>query len=909
MIGRVAFAKVADGFLDAAQRGQGGSLTFSGEAGIGKTTLLRSIGDSARARGFDVRFCTGTPSEADIASATLLTLLLPDLPGGLDPVLTSALGLAVADTSLAVAAFHVASAFTAHLTERAFRGPLLLIVDDIQWVDPSSALVLSLAARRLDSIPVVIAFGRRIDPSASGGEDVLAPVASPDLADILEMELGPMSHAESLDVLRSLGVSEEQSASIAKRAYGSPLALKEFARRAGSGHVTDVINVPTMFGERVAALSSDALFVCSVVALDEDFGVTRALAKMQGIELDDVVSPGLFEMAGDRIRFSHPLLRAAVLRSQSAGDRRARHRQIASVLDADRDADRFALHCAAGVVGTDDEIAELMVGVASRAKSRGALLETSRALLRAAELSSDRNDRMRRMLDAAENRYYFGEPVPAIEIARTAKAMSTNEALTADADLLIATAAEWEFDLNETSRELVRLGELLASDQPAKAIGAFGQASAMAFLAGSIPNGILYGERSLALSVLAQDTVGEFVGRAHVGWNLFLGGETTRAREHLDAVEPLMAILSATEDSVDALLVTQRLSMQHVIEERWDLAEELLGSRILQARRMGVRLSATMLSMVRGGMYWRTGRWPEAYALATDDLYSTTLPAVSKVWGSAAAAQITAALGRDDETARLVDIAIDGGTRFSAPLALAWAYTARGHLDLSHERFHAALVSFDRVVSITQAMGLRESGFFLWHGDWIETLIRLQRFDEAAAAIDQLREISVDTDRSWARGIVARTSAQLMVANGVGHADRKVLSYFAEARNIFSENQMVFERARTLLCEGSCGIQVAGDATRARESLQIFRSLGADVWAERVESLLTKSEGYGVFDCLSPAERRVATAVAQGASNRQCALDLQMNSRTVEFHLHSIYKKLGVTRRSEFAALAAVKNS
>ena len=931
MIGRSAQLAIAQRLLEDAVGGRGTIVIFSGEAGIGKTTLLRSIAGSARTMGFDVRQATGTPSETNLATAALLTLLMPDIRAGFDPVLSSALGIGGTDGATAIVPFQVATSLTAHLDRRAQERPILLMVDDLQWIDPSSAVILLLAARRLTASRVVVAFGQRTEPQtgrvgAATDDLSVSPASRLDLSGILDSELGPLTANESFEMLCALGIAPDRSHELSARAGGSPIALSELARQSHTGQVDATINVPSSYSERIAALSPERFFVCSVVALDEDLAVVRTLASNRGIQLDDAISTSLFDLTAARISFQHPLIRAAVLRTQTPSERRARHVEIAEALDPIADADRVALHRAAGTVGTDDTVATLMVDLALRAKARGALLESSRAMLRAAELTTGLTERMRRMLAGAESRYFNGEPVPAIEIARSAKALSVNEALVAEADLLIATAAEWELDLGETTRELVRLAEYFRLNEPSRSVAALGQASAMAFLVGNIPQGIEFGKQTVAIAVNAGDPIGEFTGRAHLGWNLLLAGRPFEASEHLAVVEPLMNVLANQEDSVDALLVAQRLSMERVIEGQWEAAEALLITMTAQARRMGVRLSATMLSMVRGALCWRCGRWDEAYPLATSDLYSTPLPAVSMVWGSAAAAQITAAMGRDEETAKLVEAAVDGGTRFTAPLVLAWAYAARGHLDLSLQRFDAALVSFDRVASLVSSMGLVEPGFFLWHGDRIETLIRLERFDEASAEVNDLRHIADATQREWPTGIVARASAQL-------HRDPLVAeALFAESVEIFTRLGMPFEVARTNLAAGQWAQTVELDGSRfLHQAEAAFRALGAAHWMERATEALqrpntgqkntglkntgqknTGQENTGqktgqqaLFSPLSNTERRVASAAASGKTNRESAEELGMSPRTVEFHMSSIYKKLGVARRSEFIALLA----
>ncbi len=304
---------------------------------------------------------------------------------------------------------------------------------------------------------------------------------------------------------------------------------------------------------------------------------------------------------------------------------------------------------------------------------------------------------------------------------------------------------------------------------------------------------------------------------------------------------------------------------------------------------------------------WRRGRWDEAYNLATLDLDVERIPPVSYAWLCAAAAQIAASMGRADETEHLVEVALRSSTELNLPLVSAWAHAARGHLALSRGEPAKALPSFDLVLRDVTKMGLRETGFFLWHGDYLEALIGAGNIVEARAALDELRITADETGRQWAHGITARATALLAVDAQVAQAA------FARAHTIFLELGMPFEIARTLLASGRANRLSAPQQARddLRQAEAAFIKLGAELWAEQTTKLRRK---LGEVDTrptggetrllreLSPTEAGVALCAASGSTNREIAAELHVSVRTVEFHLRSIYRKTGVKNRAELVA-------
>jgi DNA-binding CsgD family transcriptional regulator len=893
--------------------GSGGSILFAGEAGIGKTALLDLVARQARSSGFVLRSITGAPSESELPYAALHALLAPDARSGhLGDVLETAVGIRQSDDAPLTLA--VAAALVSHLSALAENAPLLVVVDDVQWIDPSSANVLMSCAAQLLADRVAMVFAQRSRSGASPDEPDFAREetnqAELAMGRIDVQRLGPLSPVEGVDVLVALGMSRPLAEELSDLAAGSPLALVELARQRFAGERRrPQFSVPDAYSMRIANLSDEARWLCSLLALEDDVAALRnILGGALPILVQEAMDSGILEPGpreeGD-LRFVHPLLRAASIAAVSPNARRDLHRQLASAMHGSSQLDRIAAHRSAAAFGVDDEVADLMEQFALRAEGRGALEEAARAALRAAELSSSSQQRVRRMLRGAELRYYSGDTDGATRLARRIVGMTTDPTLRSEAELMVGKASEWVDDPGRTVRELRRLARDLRDDLPSLATRALTQSSAMAFLAGDVNQGIADGLEAIELAERTDDALGAFVARAHVGWNLFLAGRTTEANDLLAAVEPAMRSVAENFDSVDGLLVSQRLAMQMLMREDWSDAKVLLAGSLSGSRRRGMRLSAALLGAVQGVLSWREGRWDEAYSLATADLDPARIPPVSFSWLSAVAAQIAASTGREQEAEQFARNGIASSAQLSIPLVSAWSHAALGHLELSRGRAIEALPSFDRVHDIVTKMGLLETGFFVWHGDYLEALIASGQLDDAHRFLDELRVVADETGRMWAHGIVARTTGMLSVA-AIERDDA-----FERALAIFRNLGMPFEVARTLLARGRYREQRVAAIGDLDDAEALFGELGADLWAAQAAAHRRRLGGvekparitatrplYG----LSPAETTVALCAASGATNREIAAELHVSVRTVDFHFRALYRKTGTKSRSELVA-------
>jgi DNA-binding CsgD family transcriptional regulator/tetratricopeptide (TPR) repeat protein len=891
--------------VDRIRTGHGGSLVVSGDAGMGKTALLRTL--AANANDLDVRIVTGIPTEQSLPYAALYTLLLDRVNDrdvvAKDPVLATITGMnAVTTPPLEIA---VASSVLSHFSALGESKPVLLIVDDLQWIDASSALALVFVARRLLADHVGVLFGLRTgDPNNKTKDEI-------DLRGFEEIRLDLLADDDSVEFLVANGVARAAATESARRAGGLPLALTELISELKLPTLHEnrkEVNLPRMYLERIEALQPAAHRLCIAAAIDDDLHLVRDLLGHEfAIALDQAEAANVVLCSEGRLRFRHPLLRASALSSLSASEERALHAEFAGLLsDAqsnELNSDRIALHRGAAAIGADEEAAAALAVFAQRAYARGALREAIDALVRATELTNNRTLRATWTLEYAEIIYNGGDAPRALQIADELLRTHSDVSLSPKLETLVANASQWERDpqvtierfRNEADNEIAVVGN------PNRAAWLLAHASSMAFLSGDLRGGIHDGQRAIELADANGEFLAGLLARGNLMWTRFLSADLSADPDEQAIITTIMELASQSE-TIEGVTVGQAVVMTAVMQERWDVADRLLVDMSAVARRLGLRLSVVLFSMVQGALSWRRGRWQEGYVLATHDLEEGELPTVAKAWGRAAASSITATMGDETKTRELVAQVLAVAHPLRVPVVAAWAYASLGSLELGHGRPDLALPHFDRVAAIVKDMGLREPTFFLWQGDWIDSLIAMGLRAEAQAAIRDLGDVAELTGRSWARGVVARAEGQL--ATG-----RNAEMHFEQSLKEFTVLGMPFEIARTTFARGMHRRSEgrANSQQDLSEAGRMFRRLGALGWVARVEDVtggsVAPNDRLNIQRVLSSAELRVALAVAASRTNKQVSSELYLSVKTVEFHLQSIYRKLGVKNRAEFVGL------
>ena len=421
LVGRSAEIEALDGLLARAAEGYSGTLVLRGEAGIGKTALLDQTVAAAAATGLQTARLTGVEPETQMSYAALHRFLLPfadgleRLPGPQRDALRSTFGLVGGPPA---DRFLVAVAVLTLLADVASQVPLVCVVDDAQWLDPESAVVLGFVARRLHAERLVLLFAVR----ESAGE---LPEL-PELAGLPELAVGGLDDGAAMELLTSLApgpLSPAVGAQIIAGTGGNPLALAEVTRElspaqlAGAGVLPEPLPVggslAKAFSRRLSQLPPEAWLLLAVAAAEPGASqalVWRAAAEL-GIDPEAAALADLSDLAaiGSQVEFRHPLIRSVAYHSTPLRQRRRIHRALAAAADGN-EPDRMAWHLAMAAVSPDEPTADRLEQAAGRARDRGGYAATVSFLSRAAELSADEVERGRRLLAAAEAALTAGQP-------------------------------------------------------------------------------------------------------------------------------------------------------------------------------------------------------------------------------------------------------------------------------------------------------------------------------------------------------------------------------------------------------------------------------------------------------------------------------------------------------------------
>jgi DNA-binding CsgD family transcriptional regulator len=885
-------------------------LLLEGEAGIGKTTIWEAGLEAAAALPARVLSASAAPAEMPLAFTSVADLLgdvldelLPDLPEPQRDALSAAL-LLTRPRRGAPDSRAVATAFLGALRALAERGPVVVAVDDVQWLDQPSATTLAFALRRLRSEPVGFLLTRRTPSTQPLGLDRPPPQVA-----LTRQTVGPLSLAALQRLLRTrLGEVLPRPAlrRLHATAGGNPFFALELARalsgrwaELGPGEqlpVPDELHV--LLRERLTGLSEttlDALLRAALVT-DPD---TAGLAPSVRDALDPALRAGVVSLRAGRLSFTHPLLASSLVELTEPARLRALHAELAEQAATP---EVRARHLALATDSPDEGVAAELIRAARVVASRGAPATAAELAEQASRLTppDSRETAAARAIDAGLYAWAAGDagradalldgatthvhgPVRAralVQLARlrvhagdrrsaAAVYARAEEEAGEDTDLLaqVHEGLAWCLFLTREdvpgaarhARRAVELAEAIGDDVLlGDALSV--QAQSEFFQGGGLPSAPM--ERALAIQ--PEDTADVRVLRQpRMHWAVLLQC-VDRLDEARELLEQVKASATASGDDSAGPWVLMRLALVELLAGRWDEAAELAESGYELALETHQLPLATMLLCARALVYAHQGRLDEARAAAAEGL------ADAEPLGDG----IGVSLGR---------------------WALGLAALSEGEPALAARELgglHAA----------TEAAGITEPGATRWIGDLIEALVALERLDEADALAAQLEERGAALDRHWAVAVAARGRGLLAAARGDLDA---ALGALEHAASLHERVPVPFDRARTLLALGV----VRRRARRRRDARQALdgacaelERLGAPLWLERGRAELRRLGGRLPSDGgLTPSERRVAALVARGHTNREVAAELVLSEKTVESHLSQVYRKLGVRSRSELA--------
>ncbi|GAA0954710.1 LuxR C-terminal-related transcriptional regulator [Actinocorallia libanotica] len=890
--------------IDELLEGRCGTLIVRGEAGIGKSALLEYAAAGARARVLRV---AGVESEADLPFAALHLLLRPGLehvealPPQQAEALRGALGLG---GTIQGDRFLVGLATLSLLVELSSAGPVVCLVDDAQWLDGESADALLFAARRLHDEPVAVLFAVRDGDLPSRG--------------LPELRLRELDAEAAQKVLaeRAVDLPPAVRDQIVTEARGNPLALTELPRmltpeqRKGAlaphslslGSVQPVTDrVLSGFRDRITAFPAATRSCLLLAALDHHDGldVLARAAGLLGVSLVDFAEAeraGLVRVGPGGVAFHHPLVRTAVLLACDIGARMAAHQALAEASDDDR----RAWHLAAVTLQPDEEVARELESLALRARRRGGQTAVSAAYARAAELSADPGQAVRRWIAAAEAATEAGLWQRAGELVDRARHQA--EAMTLRGSVLAELAyvrakLEIEADRPLQGVRLLHEGAEAADDLPVR-LTLLSMAGYYNWAGAHHPDQLTLARRTEELCP-AGEGLPALVRTVVNAFTLILKGDDVSTLAYpepgeLERLPPDMRFLLAFQATVRADVKTMLDGATTLVEE--SRAEGRLG-RLPQA--MSLLAVAQLLD----------GRHQSARATVTAGL-ALASDVGQPMWRGYAAgvhAWLSAVAGAEEECETLAEQAIrDADHRRWMPAAF-WAEYARVILDFGLGRYEAVL---DRV---EQAMSGPTQHSFLWRYAWpdyIEAAVRVGDPQRAGDRLSRYTEWAEATGRPSMLAVLHRVRALLTPDSAAGELHERALALHAEARQPFDE-------ARTRLVYGEW-LRRHRRRAEARAQLQsamdAFEQLGAAPWSARAAaelratgvSLPDRSRADDPLAMLTPQELQVVRLAVTGASNREIGAQLFLSPRTVASHLYKAFPKLGVSSRAELIRLPGV---
>ncbi|WP_198549611.1 AAA family ATPase [Kitasatospora aureofaciens] len=873
--------------LAGARAGRGGAAVVRGEAGIGKTTLLRHVTDGLS--GVRLLWVNGAEFEADFAYAAVHQLTRPlherigGLPAAQRNALAVALGLGEGGTP---SRFAVGLALLGLLSDAAREQSVVCVVDDAQWLDRASAQALAFVARRVANESVAFVFGVR-DAHVIAELEGLPVLTLPRLSDQVARRL----LASSL-----LGpVDDQVRERILAEARGNPLALLELPRRLGPAVLAGGFGLPTpvspasrieqSYQQQVSRLSEDARVLLLVAAAEPlgDPGLLWRAADLLGVGPQagpEAEASELIELGGQS-RFRHPLVRSAVYTAASPAERRRVHGALAQVTDPLTAPDRRSWHRAQSLSRPDEEVAADLLRCAERARRRGGAAAEAAFLEQATGLTAEPRLRAERSLAAARAAMEAGSFESALTLVEAAEGGPIDATGRVQAELLRGRAAFFGDGAADAVGHLVAAADL----DPGRA---------RTHLLDALQAGLVVGRSSPA----ARDALAA-ARRAPAP-----AGERSTADELLDALVGYLdgdlavvpVLLGMLSDVADPLWAG-RLSLAALLAvELWDVAlEDRLAGRAVDSARAGGTLMVLPVGLWMQAMAAaQRGDLLDAAALNSEADGIAEVTGVPPHWyGRLFAAAVR---GVDAEARPLFDrVLAESHARrkgmLTATVHAAAALHANGVAD------HRAALASARLAVADGDLGTSSLAL----PELVEAAVRCGEQDTAQEAFARLSRHASAAGTDWALGVRAALAALLSDDPAELHAEA-VARLDAAGLRVW--------RGRALLHQGAW-LRRDGRRGQAREALrtahELFTAVGAEGFAERARVELAaageqaRPAGLGAVELLTGQELNIARLVATGATSREVADRLFLSPRTIDAHLRSVFRKLDVTSRRQLA--------
>ena len=896
--GRAEECGLLDGLVADVRRGEGRSLVVRGEAGIGKTALLRYLIESAS--DMTVVRAVGVESDMELAYASLHQLCVPLLGRveALPPPQREALRVAFGETEgpppdRLLLGLGVLSL----LSEVAEERPLLCIVDDAQWLDQASALTLAFVARRLLAERVGIVFAAR-EP----GEE---------LQHLREMEVRGLRNGDARALLGTavqFMLDERVRERIIGETRGNPLALLELPRgltatqlAVGFGLVGAQAlsgRIEESFMRRLEVLSEEARLLLLLAAAEPvgDPVLLWRAARQLGIgpgAADRAESEGWLAIE-ERVVFRHPLVRSAVYSSAAVEHRRAVHLALAGVTDREVDPDRRAWHLAAAALGPDEEVAAELERSAGRAQARGGMAAAAAFLRRSVALTRDPGRRAGRALAAARAHLQAGAFDVALQLVATAEAGSLDELGRARVELLraqieFASSAGGEAPglLLGAARRLESLDAALARETY---LGAWGAA--------------MFGGRFATIGNVRDVSQAALCAPEPISAprpaDRLLEALSVVASEGPAAAAPKLrrAVSEFTEGEV---AVAEGLRWGYLVGVAsimlWDeeSGRKVNVRQVQTAREAGLLVDLPIYFQGLGLIWAWRGDFPAATSLIAEG--DAVMEATGTRLARFAAVFLAGLRGREAEASALIDVVVRNASAAGQGFGIQYCQWVSAILYNGLGRYEQAL---------SEAQQASEEAPELFISAWalpelIEAASRTGETRIASEALERLVGATSVGERDWGLGVLARSRALLSDGPDAEGSYR-------EAIERLRHTQLRPELARAHLLYGEW-LRRENRRLDAREQLRSaheqFTTIGMEAFAERTRTELqatgehVRARADEARDDLTAQERQIAEMARDGLSNPEIGARMFLSPRTVEWHLRHVFGKLAIKSRRD----------
>jgi DNA-binding CsgD family transcriptional regulator len=893
-----------DALVQNASRGTGGSLIFRGEAGIGKTALLDYA--AGVRTGFRVARIGGVESEVELPYAALHQLCgkMLHLADRLPAPQADALDIALGQKSGEVPdRFHVSLAVLGLLSEAAREQPMLCLVDDAQWIDQPSLFALAFAARRVDADSLALVFTTRESISSMTG--------------IYEVTVGGLPDAEARELLASVvpgRLDERVRDQIIAETRGNPLALLELPHGLNTEELAGGFGFPKPaalssrleegFLRRARGLPQPTQLLLLLAAAEPlgDPGLLRRAGRDLGITEGHAApaeAEGLFQVRA-RATFRHPLVRSAIYRAATEDERHRVHRALAAATDADADADRRVWHRAHATSGPDDALADELERSASRAQARGGPSAAAVFLERAAALASDRVRRATLIISSAELHYDAGSYRAAGDLLAGVNVHPLADFHQVRAERLQSRLLLGTQGSSAASRQLMQAARRFEPHDIEVACDTYLDAFVAASTVGASSVGDTWME--LAQSIRALPSLAES-GRAT---DVLLAGLAMQAADGYAAGIPLLrrALRMMLDDPKSVRERSDRDQVGllwfgcRVAANIWDqellfqLANRMLGSARASASvtlRASIASDATHVALLKGDLSLARTLSDETLVMRTaagsPPWFMRQGPLALAAWQGHAHAF---------EGLRTASPTVDGTDQAMwSAIAHCTAAILYNGLGRYEEALAEARQGSEHAADLSWAMWCLP--------ELVEGAARSGKPDVAAAALEQLRRTTGPAATDWGLGIQARCQA-VMSEGDV--ADEE----FREAVERLGRAGIAAHLGRAHLLYGEW-LRRENRRIDAREQLrtarELFLAIGAGAFTTRAERELQatgekiRKRASDTRAQLTAQERQVAELARDGCSNGEIGAQLFISPRTVEYHLHKVFAKLGITSRTK----------